>query len=778
MKILPSLLLIICTTIPSLVFGQGESNVFTEEQFNEEGFWDKIRISVYLDPRYNPQSDYEFYLFQGIRDMEDGEYEKAVQNFRRAEEIKTLFKGDNFKTKDYPAPNFLIGACKVILSQPDSAKIYYERAIKNNESLLGAYNEMAFLSLSKGKIESAKDYFKKALIIDKNNPITLYNYGLFYYLIGLKSYAKDYLNLSIKHSANYEQPYIILSIIYLEEEERYLANNYIGKVLGINPKSPYGLLIRGLIAMSFGKYDVANVDFYNLYKTDTTNYFSQSIYGITEIELNNFHAGVGLLAKAIQKRNNENIHCRVDGFNIIEFQSLVLDLYNNKFSDGERKVAHQILKKYLLGEINEGSRIAKKYLKYNPNSTYIKRFLVLCKAKERKYSKIENLLDSLILRDSSLVNHFFLKGLFELSSNRIDECISKFTYVTEKKPNYALPFYYKGEALHIKNDYEQAIENYSKAIDLYDQDEDFYYSRSLSYSKVNSKGKEIADIKKAISINPIVIFYYAKLAQLYYEIERYDSAYHYISNAINLNPFRARNYVLSAKLCRMNSQYELALNDINIALRLTPNLDIALFEKGEWYYDNAQYYTAIKYISRAIRKTPTNASFYKKRGHAFYQTKRFKKALKDFKKVNSLTDADSDLLLLIGDCHRELKDYNVAIEKYNQAISMDSTNALAYESMGIVYYRLGEYERSIDFSLKAFQLKNTLVNSMYTVALSKFMQKDFSEAKRLFQFSLKIDKSLFKHYRYNVIDELKRFIKSGISPEEAKEILKDVFGIP
>src|SRR5262245_35516260 len=63
------------------------------------------------------------------------------------------------------------------------------------------------------------------------------------------------------------------------------------------------------------------------------------------------------------------------------------------------------------------------------------------------------------------------------------------------------------------NNLEQAIENYSKAIDLDPKFDKAYIARAGCYEKINKKEEAVEDYKKALAFNP-------KEKELFYNIGR------------------------------------------------------------------------------------------------------------------------------------------------------------------------------------------------------------------------------------------------------------------
>jgi len=70
-------------------------------------------------------------------------------------------------------------------------------------------------------------------------------------------------------------------------------------------------------------------------------------------------------------------------------------------------------------------------------------------------------------------------------------------------------FFYSGVEKYEQGDYQGAIADYSKAIEINPQDADYYFIRGLAKSRLKNRQGAIADYNKAIAINPQYVLAYS-----------------------------------------------------------------------------------------------------------------------------------------------------------------------------------------------------------------------------------------------------------------------------
>ena len=104
---------------------------------------------------------------------------------------------------------------------------------------------------------------------------------------------------------------------------------------------------------------------------------------------------------------------------------------------------------------------------------------------------------------------YFNRALTYGKKGQYDQAIADYTKAIEINPGHAMAYYNRGRAYAIgKGQYDQAIADYNKAIEINPGYAMAYYNRALTYSKKGQYDQAIADYNKAIKINPRFILAY------------------------------------------------------------------------------------------------------------------------------------------------------------------------------------------------------------------------------------------------------------------------------
>jgi tetratricopeptide (TPR) repeat protein len=94
------------------------------------------------------------------------------------------------------------------------------------------------------------------------------------------------------------------------------------------------------------------------------------------------------------------------------------------------------------------------------------------------------------------------RGVAAASQKNYDGAIREFSKAIELDPNYADAYTNRGIAYAGKSDYDRAIADYNQAIWLDPNYADVYNNRGLAYSSKGDSNRAIADYTEAIRLDP------------------------------------------------------------------------------------------------------------------------------------------------------------------------------------------------------------------------------------------------------------------------------------
>ncbi len=151
-----------------------------------------------------------------------------------------------------------------------------------------------------------------------------------------------------------------------------------------------------------------------------------------------------------------------------------------------------------------------------------------------------------------------------------------------------------GKRLLNKAEYEKAVKEVSKAIELEPKFGTAYYYRSLGYMNLEAYDKAISDIDKAIELAPGVFGYYTHRGTVYLFSKDYPKAIDEFTKSITMEPRNIIAYINRGDAFRLSEKYEEAIADYTSALGLNEELIHVHNNRGYTYYKMKNNFQACK----------------------------------------------------------------------------------------------------------------------------------------------------------------------------------------
>ena len=171
-------------------------------------------------------------------------------------------------------------------------------------------------------------------------------------------------------------------------------------------------------------------------------------------------------------------------------------------------------------------------------------------------------------------------GVEQIRKDEYDEAIDSLSKAIELEPEDADAYFFRGISYYMKEDPNSAIADLDKALELIPNgtvtgitDADIYGARGASYSLKDDHDRAVADSEKAMELDPTDTDFkiyaseaYAQRGYSYVESEDYDSAIADLDKAIELDPENARIKELAAEAYSMRGYGFATANDYDGAI--------------------------------------------------------------------------------------------------------------------------------------------------------------------------------------------------------------------
>lgn len=183
-----------------------------------------------------------------------------------------------------------------------------------------------------------------------------------------------------------------------------------------------------------------------------------------------------------------------------------------------------------------------------------------------------------------------------------DNAITDYTKSIDLKPDDRAAYMNRGNVWYNKGEYDNAIADYTKAIELKSDDADAYYNRGIAWAKNGGFDKAIEDFNEAIKLKPGDALAYNNRGLAWDDKCEYDKAIEDYTKAIELNDVVAYN---NRGIAWTNKgDYDKALADFNKAIELNPKYEHAYSNRGMCYLKSNFLETALQDLEKAVCLNP------------------------------------------------------------------------------------------------------------------------------------------------------------------------------
>jgi tetratricopeptide (TPR) repeat protein len=250
-------------------------------------------------------------------------------------------------------------------------------------------------------------------------------------------------------------------------------------------------------------------------------------------------------------------------------------------------------------------------------------------------------------------------------------CSPAYSLDTSNPQMTAEDFFKLGIEKMFHSDYQQAVENFTQAIESKRDFAAAYSNRCLAYLQLEDYQNAIADCNQALDFAPNDVEAYLNRGLAYYRQGDYQAVIADNNQVIALKPYDFRAYYNRGLAKAMLGDYLQAISDYNLALAQIPQTFNLLL-----------------------------ADIYNDRGVARLQLEDFTAAMGDFSKAIRFNSHDYRAYYNHGCICGKIGYYYCAVRDFTESLKL-YPNGKAYLNRGMTYYFIGEEEAAISDLQKA-----------------------------------------------------------------------------
>jgi tetratricopeptide (TPR) repeat protein len=240
-------------------------------------------------------------------------------------------------------------------------------------------------------------------------------------------------------------------------------------------------------------------------------------------------------------------------------------------------------------------------------------------------------------------------GKYEQANKIVDTMLSN-------APNSAYAHHCRGYIYSQTNKQDQAIAEYSRALELNSQEADSWHARGESYMATGLYEKAALDYSKALALNPLYYSWYRRSCA-YLKQDEFKKAIEDADQSLKINPEFAPSYLNKVVAERKLGMAEAAAADLAKAKASKVDGSYALKERADFLWNEGEPLLAIADLDQLIRLLPTLSYAYFTRARCYLALEKPEQAKVDFVTANRYephNDAYSNWLKQAADLEYDL----------------------------------------------------------------------------------------------------------------------------
>ncbi|MGE0268380.1 MAG: tetratricopeptide repeat protein [Candidatus Omnitrophota bacterium] len=268
--------------------------------------------------------------------------------------------------------------------------------------------------------------------------------------------------------------------------------------------------------------------------------------------------------------------------------------------------------------------------------------------------------------------------------------------VKEKSPGEMRAYLNTGIAYSEIGKYDQAIEEFNRALDIYPRSVMTLNNKGIVYTRQHLFDLAILEYNKALEIDQNWAEIWNNRGDAFRHKAEYQLALENYNKALEINPQLYKAFSNRGVVYSHLGRNDLALSDFNHAIQIDPDFIEAYQNRGNLYGLIKEYKLAVKDFSKVIEANAGIPQVYNNRGNAFRHLGEYKSAFADYNKALEIDPNFFEGYNNRGVIYRQWNKTDLALNDYNKAIMLSPDYVKAYNNRGNLFKQQGRYNQALE----------------------------------------------------------------------------------
>ncbi len=277
---------------------------------------------------------------------------------------------------------------------------------------------------------------------------------------------------------------------------------------------------------------------------------------------------------------------------------------------------------------------------------------------------------------------------------------------------------------------QDAIDNYTKALELDPNYIKAYVGRALSYEKMSNAVKALEDYERAGVLDPGDENLHVSAAKLSFELKQYKRAIKNAELAIVQDKKNLESYHVKIRSLHYIGLDKEALENSSKAIDIKKKF-ITYYDKGEILYSLKEYAEAQIFYELAINKDESNVLGYVGLANSYYSQKMYSKCINTATVALNHDAKSKDALFIRSKAYHDKMDYVNSIKDLSQIILLYPNETYIkeiYYERGLSYSAFNQFVPAVTDYTKVIEIDNNYYQAYFKRAEAYVAMRNLKSA--------------------------------------------------
>ncbi|NOZ47612.1 MAG: tetratricopeptide repeat protein [Chlorobi bacterium] len=267
------------------------------------------------------------------------------------------------------------------------------------------------------------------------------------------------------------------------------------------------------------------------------------------------------------------------------------------------------------------------------------------------------------------------RGQAYMVNNNFQEAINDLNKSIELNPDFALAYINRGIVESKNRNYQTAINDFNKSIVIDGKNPEAFVNRGKCYVKLGQNKKALNDFDSAIKLDNEQTAAYNNKGILLAQQNDYDKAVRNFTKAISLNSYQTDSYINRGLAYFKLKNYEKAKADIYTVINKKSKSKKLRYVLAQCELTTNNIDKAIYNLNELLKNYPNDLKSIYFRANIFVLKKDYKSAVNDFSVIIKAQPDNTNALLNRGNSYFYLNDLDKACNDWEKAKQSGNENA-------------------------------------------------------------------------------------------------------